>query len=405
MPHEQAQPSSAWSTAMQVVKAPIAVFTRQGGQREMASGAFAASLESLKSLHQLNISPPQPGASIQCTYQGRDLSLHGQTHQVVVEIEPPRIDAFVDEISAALQEGLQALESALAEAVHDSNGCLLQTGTDIEAILRVASGHAEQVERFRSLQRDRGSDVTDELCANMRESLSNLHSLATQQADTAQESLEFTNSIIGTSRKMSSVSSAARILGLNAQIEGVRAGEAGVGFVVVAEEMGSLVDRLMTLNDAIADLGKKMESHLPEISSAAHELVQTSNERIGALDQSIREFAERTQSSTHRAETLLSAAQDGALEINDRINNVLINLQFQDRLVQRLASIMEATQALASSPARALNEIQDGGLDVGRFAARLRQIHANDCVPTFSTVCNSASPSQDEAETGEVEFF
>ncbi len=52
-----------------------------------------------------------------------------------------------------------------------------------------------------------------------------------------------------------------KMLGLNARIEAARAGQAGLGFAVVAQELGALSSETITATEAILAASKELSSH------------------------------------------------------------------------------------------------------------------------------------------------
>lgn len=415
MDHDLLTPGDAppGAALIDALSAPVALFTHRGGLSHRNT-SFSALLPDLVELNEF---PPTEGGPVTITVGTHRIQISTWSDHLLVEVLAPMAQEMIERVTDSFKAGIELFDYSLTQAFEDTNACLYQTGKDVSGILAVADKRSGQVFQFEQLQRSQHTNLTDQLCDEMRQSLESLKGLAVRQAEAAQKALTFTSNIIGTSQKMSSVSKAARILSLNAQIEGTRAGEAGQGFIVVAEEMAALVDRLMTLNDSVVDLGKQMEQSLPEIADAAHELVRTSGERIGNLDQSIRDFATHTARSTQQAQELLGSARKDAEETTGLVHNVLINLQSYDRMSQRVQSALEAAYLLAESPLRALEALSgqpgDSQADLSTFQAHLDRIREEECVPTFTTLCTGPSASPDAPgergadgfATGDVEFF
>jgi methyl-accepting chemotaxis protein len=129
------------------------------------------------------------------------------------------------------------------------------------------------------------------------------------------------------------------LLALNAAIEAARAGEAGRGFAVVADEVRKLAtnsgDTAAQIRAKVDVVGRAMADTLKYANQCAEEDTRAIRGAEDTINGVVQRFTGVTDGLTESARVLQSESHG----IRDEISNLLVSLQFQDRTSQILAQV------------------------------------------------------------------
>ncbi|WP_291843532.1 methyl-accepting chemotaxis protein [Maricaulis sp.] len=145
-----------------------------------------------------------------------------------------------------------------------------------------------------------------------------------------------------------------RLLSLNAQIESARAGAAGAGFQIVSTEMHTLSKRIDALSDRMRGSTRTVTESIREVVGSIRSEYRELSE-IGAMDLSKQIDAKEhlevllTSLVERNAEisVALSDSTSTSRRIGDEVREVVIAMQFQDRMRQRTEAVVTALTAVS----------------------------------------------------------
>lgn len=233
----------------------------------------------------------------------------------------------------------------------------------------------------------------DSIIANLRLALSNKASLlaVVNALDGHTVSLQRMAKDVGDIAKQTN------LLALNAAIEAARAGEVGRGFAVVADE----VRKLSTLS---GDTGRKISETVSVVSQAIAETIQVSN-RYAAEDEVLVKHSgeiigEVVTRFGHAASDLTSASErlrTESKEIGQEVADVLVALQFQDRVSQVLNHVNADLGKLHANI-----EKSDNRVDAGQWLDDLSRTYT---MPEQQIVHDGGKPTTSTAASGDITFF
>ena len=329
----------------------------------VASGLFAAAAQNRK----LQAIAQAAGLHQQQIADDTSLQSHAQINEVLMgampiwakQVESSRqqtetaivsLTGRFTGISSRLQETVHASQQAAGDLAGQSTGGALQV---------LAQSDHDLVQVINSLKATQTS--RDETLAQVRNLTAYTGELRSMAADVA------------------AIAAQTNLLALNAAIEAARAGEAGRGFAVVA-------DAVRSLSSKSSETGQQMSAKVDIINSAISQLVQAASsgadqdqDSVAASESSIERVLESFKSVTGRLAESAEMLQQESFGIRDEMTEVLVSLQFQDRVSQILTHVRDNIDDLHAHLQQATQmPDQTVPIDARSWLARMEATYATD---------------------------
>lgn len=196
-----------------------------------------------------------------------------------------RLQAAVGEQVEQVKQEVAAMRDLSTRMVDSQSAAIERSGEMSEAAedgLKLAMGFADAVERLSaatsSIQQrvEEGAQLSADAAERAGETDADIAALVAAADD-----------ISRVTDLISEIAGQTKILALNAQVEAMRAGQAGASFIVVAEEVKTLSSRT---SDAVAEVSRQVDQIRDRTGRTAGK-VRAIIEGVGAIDGAVREIS------------------------------------------------------------------------------------------------------------------
>ncbi|EJX26628.1 methyl-accepting chemotaxis protein [Thermotoga sp. EMP] len=252
--------------------------------------------------------------------------------------EAKKILDEANNMSSALTEVTSGVEEVAASAQNISK--ITQDLTErSEAVTKAAREGTERVEAVGGV-------------------INKLKGSAERQRDYLRELVDSAKTIGEIVDTISSIAEQTNLLALNAAIEAARAGEAGRGFAVVADEIRKLAEESQRATEDIAKMLSSLRTTIEHVENGSKEMFE-----------GVDEIAVMGEEVTKRFREILGRIE----EINSMIENTAATAQEQGAAAEEMASAMDNVTKIVEGVVESLNRMESLIEDQTTSAAKVSQ--------------------------------
>lgn len=307
-----------------------------------------------------------------------------------------RLAALANDCGAGLERQAQLLRSeldrvqallgdAIAELTQSFQGMTEHTRAQQSLAASISSGlsdggdprdHLDHFDTFVANTSEVMQRIVDSIIAN-----SKLAMELVELTDSISKRAEGVESILG---DIGAIAKQTNLLALNAAIEAARAGEAGRGFAVVADEVRDLSARTSQFSQQIANVMQGMRGSVQQTEEAIARMASQDMNFALESKREVEQVLASIEELNRRREKSLGKINEHVSAVEVQVGRAITALQFQDMVSQLVTHVSKQLDLIRASgrtiegvivAASAGAQTDLGALEakVGDFAAQLRQ--------------------------------
>lgn len=323
---------------------------------------------------------------------------------------------WAERLAASEQQHIKGLDQVCQQALpvwtSQVNSARDQTESAIVALSNRFAGISQRVEHTVAVSRETGGgdlvallnaseQELDAIVRSLQSALANKDILLRQVSSLA----EVTDRLKQMANDVGEIAKQTNLLALNAAIEAARAGEAGRGFAVVADEVRKLSSLSGETGMKIAETVEMASKAINDALAVSHQYARDDEALVRRSGEQIGEVVERFRgAATHLMESTRALTEESQ-QVGAEIAEVLVALQFQDRISQLLNNVTGHMSRLERVVGERLLAVQAGGqageLDALTWMAEMANSYTT---PEQHSLHRGESSSPAQGATG-ITFF
>ncbi|MDS4016100.1 MAG: methyl-accepting chemotaxis protein [Candidatus Accumulibacter sp.] len=235
--------------------------------------------------------------------------------------------------------------------------------TELNGFVSAAAAEAESMAQHSEGTRVANRQLIDRLKAFIAQRIDETAADAARSADAVREAKAL-QALVDLIRH---IAGQTNLLALNAAIEAARAGEAGRGFAVVADEVRKLSHETETavkkINDGIAAVARIIESQSSERVARSH--IDEERDSLERFAQQLEALGTSYEDLTARERSILATINQSSGKLAAMFLDALASVQFQDVTRQQIEQVIGGIERL-DRQSEALAGVLEAGVDVRR---------------------------------------
>ena len=280
-----------------------------------------------------------------------DLTQIKDTERTIVEVarqaseNADRVAAASEQLSAQVEQVSRGADmqrsrvESTAAAMNEMNATVLE-------VARSAGSASEQSDETRK-KADNGADLVNKVVR----AINGVNTVAVTLQDNMKELGHQAESIGGVMNVISDIADQTNLLALNAAIEAARAGEAGRGFAVVADEVRKLAEKTMSATQEVGSniqaIQNSARTNINEVTNAVTNIAEATD-LANASGQALNEIVHLASTNSSFVASIATAAEEQSAtseEINRSLEDVSrVVAETADGMIQASSAVQDLSR-------------------------------------------------------------
>ncbi|MBI3145366.1 MAG: chemotaxis protein [Pseudogulbenkiania sp.] len=290
-------------------------------------------------------------------------------NNIVLSIKAAQIGKQIKDADNKARE-----QETLAEGIFTRTERSSTEVENVSASVGVISGVANDLTR--------GAESTSREMSVANENAREAAQIMTGFTQSIDKLLEDTEAIISSVAQIRGISDQTNLLALNAAIEAARAGEAGRGFAVVADEVRQLAERTNTLAASVTGKVQEIHAQSRQTAESAQSIAESILKASGVLDDATRQLDQFVVGS-QQVNREIGSIQGAMATLSENNHDIHGSVGRMRLLSEQMSSLMKGSlgpsQELIGSAEQVMAKLglfQVGDAAFDRVTAQLRQSKA-----------------------------
>ncbi|TIH11707.1 HAMP domain-containing protein [Marinifilum sp. JC120] len=263
-----------------------------------------------------------------------------------------QVTSASEELSSQIEESARGSETQ-RERTSESATAMEQMNASVLEVAQNASQAAES-----ALDAKKNAEDGGKIVADVVSSIDSVNTAATKMVSGLNELGSQAEGISQVITVITDIADQTNLLALNAAIEAARAGEAGRGFAVVADEVRKLAEKTMQatqeVEQAVHSIQGETRRNIDEMNNAAN-MVSKSTDFAGQAGESLKTIVENVESTADQVRAIATASEEQSAA-SEQINRGTDEV---NRIAMETAEAMHQSMTAVSDLARLSGDLQN----------------------------------------------